>query len=74
MNNRTLYKNIGKLNNNIPHNNIIIGRNGIPAVIVGSRWNVVVIFGHSKIRRVLCTRTTVVYSGIILKAVLEELA
>ena len=29
MNNRTLYKNIGKLNNNIPHNNMITGRNGM---------------------------------------------
>ena len=29
MNNRTLYKTIGKLNNNIPHNNMITGRNGM---------------------------------------------
>ena len=52
MNNRTLYKKIGKLNNNIPHNNIITGRNGIMMdviIFVIGTWNVVVVMiGYSR--------------------------
>lgn len=45
MNNRTLYKKIGKLNNNIPHNKMMMGRKGMKDVI-GGRLDIDMIPNH----------------------------